>query len=229
MAKRPLAAPSAMSPAAAVRIRAALTHPVSLWAKRRLRSAAWLARGAGVKNPPLPGIVSSALFVCLGNICRSPFAALLAERLLAEEGLAGITCGSAGIRPSQAERPPAPACSLARIYGLSLDCHVPRPLTRELVASHDLVIVMEAGQLRYLQEAFPDFRDRLFLLPLYDDGARDAYERFNIADPYGQPDAVFEVCYGRVTRALGRWVAAIKATGAAETSVRAGHSPGGRP
>jgi protein-tyrosine phosphatase len=94
------------------------------------------------------------------------------------------------------------ASAVAASYGLSLEGHVPRLLTRELVATHDMVIVMEAAQLQWVRAVFPEFRQRLFLLSLYDEGARGAYERCNITDPFGQPVAAFEVCYVRVARAL---------------------------
>ena len=65
---------------------AVLTHPLALALKRPARNVRWRIRGRGIANPPLPHRVSSVLFVCLGNICRSPFGALLATALEAETG-----------------------------------------------------------------------------------------------------------------------------------------------
>jgi protein-tyrosine phosphatase len=187
-------------------IRAVLTHPVAMWIKARLRVLSWMARSAGVTNPPVPARVRSVLFVCLGNICRSPFAAKQAARLLAGIGDGQVVCTSAGIRPSQAERSPAAACTAAARFDVALDVHLPQPLTREAIAANDMVIVMEAAQWHLLREAHAPFRDRIFLLSLFDAGARNAYERCNIEDPFGQPVAAFEACYARIDRALRGWI-----------------------
>jgi len=193
----------------ALMIRTVLTHPVVMMLKRYAREVRWSIAGSGVRNPAIPRQVRSVLFVCLGNICRSPFGALLAERLFREAGKGDIKCSSAGIRASQAARSPADAVAAARSYGIRLDDHVPRQLLRDLVAAHDVVMVMEASQQQQLQATYPEFRDRFLLLPLLDDSPAGAYERCNLPDPFGQPIEVFEACYARIDRVLRRWVSAV--------------------
>lgn len=183
-------------------IGAVLRHPLTMRVKPRVRAAWWAMRGARTRNPELPARVESALFVCLGNICRSPFAAELGSRLLSGPGRGAVTCSSAGIRPSQAARPPADACMVSARYGLSLADHCPQLLTRDLIEAHDLVIVMEWSQLVLLREAYPESHDRIVLLSLFDAAAAGAYERYNIADPFGGPIAAYEACYRRIDRAL---------------------------
>jgi protein-tyrosine phosphatase len=184
-----------------------LAHPVVMRLKPRLRSVWWTLKGRGVENPPLPDRLTSVLFVCLGNICRSPFASELAKRLLRDLGRVDVLCSSAGIRPSQDHRSPDEACRVSLTYGVSLDDHVPRALTSEMMASHDMVVVMEHSQFVQLRAAYPARRDRIFLLSLFDDAARNAFERFNIADPFGKPLLVYQECYTRIDRALRRCLA----------------------
>jgi protein-tyrosine-phosphatase len=183
-----------------------LTHPIMLRLKAPLRRVYWAMRGLGTKNPPLPERVESMLFVCLGNICRSPFAAELAAQLLRDRGRADVRFTSAGIRPSQAGRSPAPACEVSARYGLSLREHLPQPVTPEIMKSHDVVVVMEWKHLQHLRAVYPAHRDRIVLLSLLDAGARTAYERYNIVDPFGKPVAAYEVCYDRIQRALRPWL-----------------------
>jgi protein-tyrosine phosphatase len=149
------------------------------------------------------------LFVCLGNICRSPFGAELAQRMLANAGHNGIRCSSAGIRPSQDKRSPDEACLVSEMYGVVLAGHRPKALTPELMLAHDMVIVMEWKQLAQLRAAYPELQNRIFLLSLFDVDARNGYERYNIADPYGQPVAAFEECYRRVENSLRRCLAVL--------------------
>ncbi len=150
-------------------ITAGLRHPAVMAVKSRLRDRRWRVKGRTIANPPMPPAVQSILFVCVGNICRSPFAAGLAARRLKEAGLSGVGSASAGIRPSQAAHPPVEARDAATAYGVSLDAHVPQPLTRALMDSSDVVVVMEAGQLSYLQGVYPDRARHVVLLPLFDE------------------------------------------------------------
>jgi len=179
-----------------------LTNPVAMALKRPLRDLAWTIKGARLKNPPLPAKVESILFVCLGNICRSPFAAVLAAERLRREGGVRVRCRSAGIRTTQAARSPSAACDVAATYGLSLVDHRPQALTRELMDGHDLIVVMEAAHLLELRTSYPDAAGRVILLSLFDRQALAGYDRYNIADPFSLPHAAFEACYGRIARAL---------------------------
>ena len=188
-------------------LHAALNHPLALKVKPRVRSVWWGVKGRGTQNPSPPGSVRSILFVCLGNICRSPFAAALTRRLLDEASAGDVRCSSAGIHPSQALCSPPEACEASAAYGVALQRHAPQPLTHELLASHDLVFVMERSQLELLRSSYPALHNRLFLLSLYDDRATDAYARYNIVDPFGQPLWAYEICYERIERCIRCWVA----------------------
>lgn len=182
-----------------------LRHPWTMAAKNRVKDLLWTIKGRYVVNPPLPAPVHSILFICLGNICRSPFAAHLAAKRLAEWGVASIRCDSAGISARQANEVPAFARDVAnRDYGLALAGHRPKRLSRELVDAVDLVVVMEAGQLESLRATYPDAAPKMVLLSLFDDAAASPLERFHIADPFSQPREAFVACFARIDRATTR-------------------------
>lgn len=183
-------------------IRAILTHPVAISIKGRLRDLRWAAAGREIVNPPVPCAVRSILFVCLGNICRSPFAAARARQLLDRAGADGIRCASAGIETSQGNRSPVEACEAAAAFGLRLESHLPVQLTRALASEYDVMVVMEAAQKTIVQEQFPELASRVLLLPLFDGADLAGYARYNIADPFGQPRAAFDSCYRRIDHAL---------------------------
>jgi len=183
-----------------------LAHPVVVPTKLAVRHGYWCLRGLTLGNPTLPLKVHSILFVCKGNICRSPFAARRAERLLETAGLCTLRCTSAGLRASVATRSPDDARAAALEHGVSLDSHRPRQLTRELIKSADLIVVMEVGQLRILRRRYPESANRIFLLALMEDPVATGYERYNIPDPFGHPRAVFDACFQRVDHALHRLI-----------------------
>jgi protein-tyrosine-phosphatase len=70
------------------------------------------------------------LFVCAGNICRSPFAEGLARRLAAERGL-DVEFASAGEIALDGDRCPRDAVAVAKEYGVDLSSHTARRLTTD--------------------------------------------------------------------------------------------------
>ena len=185
-----------------------LKTPFAVRLRGWMRDLSWIVKGATLENPPLPPKANSILFVCLGNICRSPFAERLAALRLQKTG-GTMHCASAGIRTSQGGRSPEAACDVARRFGLTLDDHRPQLLTRDLMDRFDLVVVMEAAHFTALRGSYPHVSNRVVLLSLFDDEARFGYERYNIADPFAQPPAVFDACYRRIDRALARFLSAL--------------------
>jgi protein-tyrosine phosphatase len=180
----------------------ALTHPVSMAAKGVVRDLWWALPRPSLANPPAPGRIRSVLFVCKGNICRSPFGAARMRQLLKQMDISGVVCDSAGLDTTQAARPPKEACAAAARFGLSLDGHRPLQVTPEVLAQYDLIVVMESAHRRALTQKYADIGNRILLLPLLNRQAA-GYARYNIADPYGQPIATFQSCYSRMDEALG--------------------------
>jgi protein-tyrosine phosphatase len=87
----------------------------------------------------------AVLFVCMGNICRSPTAHGVFRRRLAEQGLAGrVLVDSAGTHGYHAGRPPderAQEHAARRGYDLS-DLRARQLLARDF-ERHDLILVMD--------------------------------------------------------------------------------------
>lgn len=120
------------------------------------------------------------LFVCSGNICRSPMAAAIADRIALERGL-DVEIRSAGTLGLQ-DRPAEPrAVAVCREIGLDLSAHRSRPLTAELVRWADRIFVMEDAHGLAVRELVPEVGEQV-VIPLGPLAGR-AY----IADPIGLP------------------------------------------
>lgn len=178
-------------------------------AKRVLRDAFWAIRGAAVANPPVPPRPGSVLFVCKGNVCRSPFAARALARRLEALGDRGPAVASAGYLPSRDGGPPPEAVRAASDLGVSLEGHRPSGLTAATVEAADMVVVMEPAQASRLRKEFGARASRLFLMSLFEEGpAPGGWRRYHIADPYGRDAAAFEDCYRRIERCLSGMIRA---------------------
>lgn len=195
--------PPVPSPLAALIHRMLTSGPV-MRVKRLVRDAFWALRDRAYQNPPWPGRVNSMLFVCYGNICRSPFAARLADQRLISAGLTGVRCSSAGFRANQRNTSPLDAVDAAAPYGVRLGDNRPLLLTQQTILAHDVVFVMEPGHLKELRRRWPAQRHRFFLLPRFETPAPEvgAYERTHFEDPFDRgPDAFLE-SYARISRAI---------------------------
>jgi len=141
------------------------------------------------------------LFVCTGNICRSPLAEGLFHAGVAGRGSDWLI-DSAGIH-ALVGRPPAPL-ALATAAELGIDIGALRARTFEVTdfAHFQHIVAMDAGHLDYLQAVRPPhWTGRLGLL--YDDRGRP----FEVPDPYGRAASA----YRRAAKLIARGVAALLA------------------
>ena len=180
-----------------------LRHPALKPVKRATRNLWWTYKGRTILNPPLPSSVRRVLFICLGNICRSPFAEVIAVQRARDVAGKPFAFGSAGISTRSGSGPPAEARDVAAKFGVSLDAHQPTQLTQELAEAQDLLVVMESQQADVLRTTFPHLANRVLLLSLYDAEASAGVDRYNIADPFGLEERAFHDCYTRIDRAVG--------------------------
>lgn len=164
-----------------------LLHPRRrIRARRRLRD--------------LPSDASDVLFVCYGNICRSPFAAAILRVELDEAGLE-VSVSSAGFHPTVGRRAPREARAAARRHGVELADHRSRSVGGPDGGPGDtLVFVMDADQRRRMVRGRGWPPSRVFVLGDFDPGHPG---RRAIRDPFGQPERVFEEVYGRIRRCVG--------------------------
>src|SRR5437867_10365303 len=110
------------------------------------------------------------LFVCDGNICRSPMAEALMRQTLADRNVNGIEVSSSGLVASpwsvahtQLRRVLGPAYQL-------VENRPSQPLTQELVERSDLILGMENRHVRQILERYPGSKDELTRLRLTQGG-----------------------------------------------------------
>lgn len=129
------------------------------------------------------------LFVCKGNVCRSPLAHFYFAGLVSSMPEPPIVC-SAGIEAAGGEAANPAAMAVAERHGLSLRTHVTSRITNTMVEKADVIIVMEVWQKRQVITQFPEARGKVFLLGYFTDSLPA-----EIDDPYGGSDEDFERCF----------------------------------
>lgn len=135
------------------------------------------------------------VFICYGNICRSPFAELWMRR---EDPDRAERYTSAGFMPGGRSSPDTAQAVSKAVFGIDLQPHVSRSVGEVASVPH-LWVVMEHVHLRRLvRVGIP--RDDVLILGDLDPGP---VERRAILDPYGKSPEVFEATYHRIVRCLG--------------------------
>lgn len=182
--------------------------------KRGLVDLYWMVRGTSLHVSALPSQPRSVLFVCKGNICRSPFAEHVARKLFHEsvkDADQPITFQSAGLHVTVPQAPPDTALVVARQFGVFLDAHRSQSVSSKLVADSDVIVAMEGWHYDELRSRFKEHRQKVFLLPLFSNGVMAAgYDTFNIQDPYGGSRSAFETCFQRIEHHVKTFLAELE-------------------
>ncbi len=132
------------------------------------------------------------LFVCLGNICRSPSAEAVMKKVVKDAGLEKeIGIDSAGtIGHHRGELPDARMRAHAARRGYVLDS-ISRPVELKDFFDFDLIIGMDDHNISELRRRSPDYESRQKIHRMTDFSRNKLYD--HVPDPYYGGDSGFEL------------------------------------
>jgi len=139
----------------------------------------------------------SILFVCLGNVCRSPYAAWSARSVFEGQSMSFDSAGFIGPGRHPADR----AVEAARERGIHHGENRSQIVTPELVRRHDAVVLFQTGHARRLRRVCGPSVDRERVFQLGDFDPRWAGTR-EVPDPWGEPLEEFRATFERIDRCL---------------------------
>lgn len=132
--------------------------------------------------------IESVLFICLGNICRSPLVEAVARKHLAEGGLDihVASCGTGGWHAGEQADPRMRAA--AAKAGYDLEPHRARQLRADDAERYHLLLAMDSSNLRDMRRVFGGKADERLALFLDWAGAAPPRE---FPDPYDEELTAF--------------------------------------
>jgi protein-tyrosine-phosphatase len=135
----------------------------------------------------------SVLFVCTGNICRSPLAEALLERELAQRGADGVTVSSAGTGAWEGAPASEGAYLVGLENGLDLSGHKARLLTRDIVRDAHVILTMSRHHRTRVQDLGGE--GRVFLLGEFT-GLKGNHAE--VSDPFGSDIDTYRDTYDQL-------------------------------
>lgn len=136
---------------------------------------------------------TSVLFVCLGNICRSPLGQGIFEDLVKEQDLADKfivdSCGTGAWH--EGELPHLGSIEIAKRNGISIVNQKARQIRKSDFENFDWILAMDRSNLRDIKAIAGESRSRIHLLREFDPFIGD----LDVPDPYysGGFEGVFEI------------------------------------
>ncbi|MGH7721180.1 MAG: hypothetical protein ACREON_20360 [Gemmatimonadaceae bacterium] len=181
---------------------------------RELRMVSWPARGAYLRlqarralggeardRRPLAPLAGTRriVFVCHGNIIRSPMGEAMLRGLV-DQSARAIVIESAGTHAIPGRRADDRARALAARFGVSLERHTARLLTDQIARDAELIFVMDRLNESEVVARFPFAAPKVRMLGAFAlaDGERDCA----IPDPFLEDEAAVGRCYERLKKAV---------------------------
>ncbi|WP_261166748.1 low molecular weight protein-tyrosine-phosphatase [Microbacterium sp. Marseille-Q6965] len=149
----------------------------------------------------MPSDAFRVVFVCTGNICRSPMAEVVFRHLTTAAGLGDrVAAASAGTGDWHVgERADARTIEALRRRGYDGSLHRARQFTASDFRDNDLVVALDRTHERILASwaRTDEDRDKIALLLSFDPEAQGQ----DVPDPYYDDDAAFDEVLGMIERA----------------------------
>ena len=161
------------------------------------------------------------LFICTGNVCRSP----MAEGLLRHMAGDRVKVASAGLGAGHGQPPSAHAIEVLGKEGIDIADIRSQPVSAHLLQQADYIFTMTRDHLDMLLLLFPEMASKTRLLR-FEEAAKGG--RADVTDPIGGPRATYESCKTDIQRAMSHVIPLVtgeKNTMNTATQTRTAHEP----
>ena len=145
-------------------------------------------------------IMKKIMFVCTGNICRSPMGHYYLQKLVNEAGLENdYLISSCGTYANNGESSTINAIESMKKYGVDMNKHRATNIANTDIEDYDLVICLTLTHKASVLEYSPKLKGKVFTLKEYA-YPEDSYK--NIDDPWGLNINVYNDCAEEIVNSV---------------------------
>ena len=163
------------------------------FARRRIRNSRPMRYRNSNKIRDIVHSSEQILFVCSGNICRSPFA-----EHYAKSALPGVfSVKSSGFHPQDNRCSPFQAIGAALRFEIDLRTHRSSTISEMMVEDSNIIFVFEEKNYERFCVEFPDSTEKVFFL-----GDLKPQGDYEIEDPYGGDEKRFIDIYNQIRSSI---------------------------
>lgn len=163
------------------------------FAKRSIRNSSIVRKHRSKKIKDIVHSAQQIVFVCSGNICRSPFAEYYAKQHLPKV----IAMRSCGFHDRTERHSPKQAMASAQRFNIDLTSHRSKVISDVLLEESDIIFIFEEKNFERLAEEYPKHIAKAFFL-----GDLKPTGDYEIEDPYGGDFDRFTTIYQQVAYSL---------------------------
>src|SRR6266699_6600692 len=142
--------------------------------------------------------MKTILFVCTGNVCRSPMAEGIFRQ--ATRGRGNYRLLSAGLGALEGQPPSSYAVQAVKELGIDISDRRSRALTPEMVHQADYIFGMTHSHIDTVMLLYPQAAEKTFLLREFDE-TLDLFEK-DISDPIGGSYDVYLSCRDQIEQGI---------------------------
>lgn len=134
---------------------------------------------------------SKILFVCKGNICRSPFAQYYAQKVFPSS----VKISSSGYHEKTGRKCPWKAIKAAKEYNIQLKNHRSSLVSKDLIQDSQFIFIFDEENRKTLHSQFPYAKNKIYFL-----GSLNEKLATIINDPYGKEFSQYKITFKLISK-----------------------------
>ncbi|MCX8075137.1 MAG: low molecular weight protein arginine phosphatase [Clostridia bacterium] len=144
------------------------------------------------------------MFVCTGNICRSPMANhYMQMKINNSDRQADFIISSCGTNASTGQKATNYAIQVMKEYGVDMESHRATRIEDSEIKDYDLIFTLTKFHKDYIERIYPTLKSKIFVLKEFVD--KDVVYK-DIDDPWGLDLIVYKECSKEIVENIDKLI-----------------------